>query len=50
LQTKGSVSRASLAVTVLDDAGDSFELIVDADEALEVFHHTTTCFRYRELR
>jgi len=29
----------SLAVTVLEDAGDSFELIVDAHEALEVFNH-----------
>ena len=29
----------SLAVTVLDDAGDPFELVVGADEALEVFNH-----------
>ena len=29
----------SLAVTVLDNAADAFELIVDADEALEVFNH-----------
>ena len=29
----------SLAVTVLDDAADAFELLVDADEALEVFNH-----------
>jgi hypothetical protein len=29
----------SLAVSVLDDAGDAFELMVDADEALEVFSH-----------
>jgi hypothetical protein len=28
-----------LFVTVLDDAGDSFELVVEAHEALEVFHH-----------
>lgn len=29
----------TLAVTVLDEAGDSFELVVDAHEALEVFEH-----------
>jgi hypothetical protein len=29
----------TLAVTVLDETGDSFELVVDADEALEVFNH-----------
>jgi hypothetical protein len=26
-------------VTVLDEAGDSFELVVDAREALDAFHH-----------
>jgi hypothetical protein len=29
----------SLAVAVFDDAGDSFELVVEPHEALEVFHH-----------
>jgi hypothetical protein len=29
----------ALFVTVLDDAGDSFELAVEAHEALDVFHH-----------
>jgi hypothetical protein len=29
----------TLAVTVSDEAGDAFELDVDAHEALDVFHH-----------
>lgn len=29
----------TLAVTVLDEAGESFELVVDPGEALEVFEH-----------
>jgi hypothetical protein len=29
----------TLAVTVLDPEDGSFELVVDADEALEVFEH-----------
>ena len=29
----------SLFVTVLDDVGDSFELVVEAHEAFDVFHH-----------
>lgn len=29
----------ALFVTVLDEAGDSFELRVDPDEALDVFNH-----------
>ena len=29
----------SIFVTVLDNAGDSFELVVEAHEALDVFHH-----------
>jgi hypothetical protein len=32
-------ARELLYVTVLDDAGDSFELVVEPHEALEVFHH-----------
>ncbi len=32
-------ARELLYVTVLDDAGESFELVVEAHEALEVFHH-----------
>jgi hypothetical protein len=32
-------ARNALFVTVVDDAGDSFELAVDAHEALDVFHH-----------
>ena len=35
----GARADDSLAVTVLDDSADAFELIVDADEALEVFNH-----------
>jgi hypothetical protein len=29
----------ALAVTVIDEAGDSFELVVDAHEAIDVFEH-----------
>jgi hypothetical protein len=29
----------SLAVTVLDEAGDSFELVVESHEALDAFEH-----------
>jgi hypothetical protein len=36
-----------LFVTVLDDAGDSFELVVEAHEALEVFHHPYAYAAYR---
>jgi hypothetical protein len=32
-------ARNTLHVTVLDDAGDSFELEVESSEALDVFHH-----------
>ena len=34
-------------MTVLDDAGDSFELAVEPHEALEVFHHP---YAYAALR
>ena len=36
-----------LYVTVLDEAGDSFELVVEAHEALEVFHHPYAYAAYR---
>ena len=35
-------------MTVLDDAGDSFELTVGADEALEVFDHPFAYAAFRE--
>ncbi|MGH3136251.1 MAG: hypothetical protein ACRDPV_07145 [Gaiellaceae bacterium] len=40
-----------LIVTVLDDAGDSFELVVEAHEAIEVSHHpyAYAAFRGRVL-
>jgi hypothetical protein len=37
----------SLFVTVLDDAGDSFELVVEPHEALDVFHHPYAYASYR---
>jgi hypothetical protein len=36
-----------LAVTVLDEAGESFELVVDVHEALEVFEHPYAYAAYR---
>jgi hypothetical protein len=38
----------SLFVTVFDDAGDAFELSVEAHEALEVFNHPYAYAAYRE--
>jgi hypothetical protein len=37
----------TLAVTVLDEAGESFELVVDPHEALEVFEHPYAYAAYR---
>ena len=42
-----SPSDDSLAVTVLDDAGESFELVVDPHEALEIFEHPYAYAAYR---
>lgn len=39
----------SLFVTVLDDAGDSFELVVDPHEALDVFNHPYAYATHRGL-
>jgi hypothetical protein len=40
----------SLFVTVLDDAGDAFELTVEPHEALEVFNHPYAYAAYRETQ
>jgi hypothetical protein len=37
----------SLAVTVLDEAGESFELVVEPHEALETFEHPYAYAAYR---
>jgi hypothetical protein len=37
-------------VTVLDDAGDGFELAVDAHEAVDVFDHPYAYAAHRESR
>ncbi len=42
-----SPSDDALFVTVLDDAGSPFELVVDAREALDVFNHP---FAYAAFR
>jgi hypothetical protein len=39
----------SLAVTVVDEGGESFELVVDPEEALEVFEHPYAYAAYRGL-
>jgi len=39
--------RDLLYVTVLDEAGDSFELVVEAHEALDAFHHPFAYAAYR---
>jgi len=39
----------SLAVTVVDESGESFELVVDPHEALEVFDHPYAYAAYRGL-
>jgi hypothetical protein len=36
-------------VTVLDEAGDSFELVVDPHEALDAFHHPYAYAAFRGL-
>jgi hypothetical protein len=44
-----SAADDSLAVAVLDEAGDSFELVVEAREALDVFEHPYAYAAYRGL-
>jgi hypothetical protein len=44
-----SPSDDSLAVTVLDDAGESFELVVDPHEAIDVFEHPYAHAAFRGL-
>ena len=39
----------TLYVTVSDNAGDSFELVVDAHEALDVFHHPYAYAAFRSV-
>ena len=39
----------SLAVTVVDEGGETFELVVDPEEALEVFEHPYAYAAYRGL-
>ncbi len=39
----------ALYVTVLDEAGDPFELVVDAHEALDVFQHPYAYAAFRGL-
>ncbi len=45
-----SPSEDRLFVTVLDDAGDAFELAVEAHEALEVFSHPFAYAARREAQ
>jgi hypothetical protein len=44
-----SPSTDLLFVTVLDEAGDPFELIVEAHEALDAFHHPFAYAAFRGL-
>ena len=39
-----------LYVTVLDEAGDFFELVVEAHEALDVFHHPYAYAAHRDVQ
>jgi hypothetical protein len=41
--------RNTLFVTVVDEAGDSFELEVGAHEALDVFHHPYAYAAFRSV-
>lgn len=38
----------TLFVTVVDDAGDTFELVVEPHEALDVFNHPFAYAAYRD--
>lgn len=38
-----------LYVTVLDETGDFFELVVEAHEALDVFHHPFAYAAHRDV-
>jgi hypothetical protein len=38
-----------LLVTVLDEAGEFFELVVEAHEALDVFHHPYAYAAHRDV-
>jgi hypothetical protein len=44
-----SPSTDTIFVTVLDEAGDPFELIVDPHEALDAFHHPFAYAAFRGL-
>jgi hypothetical protein len=44
-----SVSTDLLFVTVYDEAGESFELVVEAHEALDAFHHPFAYAAFRGL-
>jgi hypothetical protein len=39
----------TLAVTVLDEDGDSFELVVEPDEAMDVYEHPYAYAAFRGL-
>jgi hypothetical protein len=39
----------ALYVTVLDEAGDPFELVVEAHEAMDAFHHPFAYAAFRGL-
>lgn len=45
-----SPSDGRLYVTVLDDAGDAFELIVEAHEALDAFDHPYAYAAHRDTQ
>ena len=44
-----SPATGAVFVTVLDEAGDGFELNVDPGEALDAFHHPYSYAAYRGL-
>ncbi len=44
-----SPSSDALFVTLLDDAGEDFELVVEAHEALDAFHHPYAYAAFRGL-
>ncbi len=44
-----SPATGAVFVTVLDDTGDGFELVVDPGEALDAFHHPYSYAAFRGL-
>jgi len=42
-------ARNTLFVTVLDETGDAFELVVESHEALDAFHHPYAYAAYRDV-